>query len=469
MIKDLSRQRWPYLIAALLFVGLWAGSLVEFRTDSRPLGTIEEDLESLESRHDLNVLFILIDTLRADRLGSYGYTRDTSPHIDGLANTGVRFARHVAQSSWTKCSMASMWTGIYPARSGILRLDDAIPEEAVTPAETLFDEGYRTAGIWRNGWVAPNFGFSQGFELYVRPPARQVPASVRRENPSIRLEGTDQDVIESANEFIRSHRDERWFLYLHLMDVHQYVFDETTAMFGNRYTDLYDNSIRWVDRLTGAMIGVLEKMGLRDRTLVVVLSDHGEAFGEHGLEGHARNVYAEVIETPLILSLPFRIEGGVVVEEGSANVDVWPTLLDILGFDPREELDGRSKREAILRAAGGLPIEDEEDPMVFSQLDQTWGQIGQAPQSIVAVTNKSYRLIHRSTAPGLDELYDRDHDPLEQRNLVKQEPDIATGLQAAITAHLEETREAPWGDSSMQIELDDLDLNQLRALGYSIN
>ena len=146
------------------------------RLDSRPTGTIE-DVLALRDRDDLNVLFVLVDTLRADRLGSYGYERDTSPNIDALAATGLRFAQHVSQSSWTKCSMSSLWTGLYPARTRSLRAYDVISEEATMPAERFRDAGFRTAAVWRNGWIAPNFGFSQGFEIYLSPRGRRDPSA----------------------------------------------------------------------------------------------------------------------------------------------------------------------------------------------------------------------------------------------------------------------------------------------------
>src|SRR5262249_40410502 len=160
-----------------------------------------------------------------------------------------------------------------------------------TPAEVLRDAGFHTSAIWRNGWVAPNFGFAQGFETYHSPKPVPVPTSVRRENPSLGQEGSDNELIVSALEFLRSYRGERFLLYLHLMDVHQYVYDEESALFGTTYSDIYDNAIRRTDRHIGALVDALESLGLRDRTIVVVASDHGEAFGEHGGEGHAKDLY----------------------------------------------------------------------------------------------------------------------------------------------------------------------------------
>ena len=161
MSKQESRRRWPWLVAGSLMLLAYASTFVEMRSgDPRPIGSSQQIL-ALAKRADTNLLFILIDTLRADRLGCYGYSRDTSPTLDYMASTGVRFARQLAQSSWTKCSMASLWTGLNPIRTGIVRSQHAAPPEATLPAEILRAEGFRTAGLWRNGWVAPNFGFGR--------------------------------------------------------------------------------------------------------------------------------------------------------------------------------------------------------------------------------------------------------------------------------------------------------------------
>ena len=114
--------------------------------------------------------------------------------------------------------------------------------------------------------------------------------SLRVENPHIKLEGTDVDAVDSAIEFLRIHGRERWFLYVHLMDIHQYLYDTESALFGTDYSGIYDNSIRRTDGIIGRLLTYLVDEGLLEKTLVVMAADHGEAFGERGLEGHARGV-----------------------------------------------------------------------------------------------------------------------------------------------------------------------------------
>ncbi len=463
MLRRLLARRSFYIIAAIVLILGAVALQVDIDTNSRPLGGPNE-IAALAARDDLNVLFILIDTLRADRLSTYGYGRETSPNIDALAATGIRFAENLSQSSWTKCSMASLWTGSYPARTGVTRARQAISENALMPAEILRDAGFRTFAIWRNGWIRPAFGFSQGFEVYHSPRASPIPLSVRRERPSSSVVGTDQDTIHSAMEFLRSQGNERWFLYLHLMDVHQYVYDEDSALFGTTYSDIYDNSIRWVDRVLGSLIQQLDARGLREKTLIVLAADHGEAFGEHGREGHARDVYGEVTTTPLIVSFPFRLEPGVVVETPTENVDIWPTLLDLLGLPPLDDADGRSRRPEILAALRGTPAPADQGPR-FAHIDQTWGRNGHKPRPMVSVSDGPFRLIRREGA-AVPELYDRSTDPYEQIDLAPDRPEVVARMTELVEDYLAQPP-AAWSGAP-DVEIDPKELEQLRALGYQV-
>ena len=468
MSTSLLDRRWPWVVAALVVALAFLSTVLEVRfgsdADRRPTGSAD-DIERLAERDDLNVLFILIDTLRADHLGSYGYERDTSPELDRLAAGGVRFDRHMAQSSWTKCSMASLWTGLYPARTGITRYDHVIPEQAELPAEIFQQAGFRTVGLYRNGWVAPTFGFDQGFEVYIHPASRAVRRSIRIENQTLTSKSTDEDTIAAALEFLRVHGHERWFLYLHLMDVHEYLYDEESALFGGSYGDIYDNSIRWTDRVIRVLMAHLADQGHSEDTLVVITSDHGEAFRERGLEGHARSVYRETTEVPFILSFPFRLEPGIVFEARTRNVDVWPTVLDLLGLRSPADQDGRSLRSDLLARARGEVL-SETDPVAFAHLDQSWGKRNQDPVAAIAVADEALRYV-RTTERGrtLEQLFDASDDPEELDDRANELPDDLTRLREAADAYLQTT--PLWGDAPTR-EIEELELNQLRALGYAI-
>ncbi len=468
MSKPVLERPWLLLAIGTVIVLALLSTIVEVQFgppgDPRPIGSAD-DIERLRERSDLNVLFVVIDTLRADRLGSYGYERDTSPYLDGIAQAGVRFSRHLSQCSWTKASMASLWTGLYPTRNGVTRFDHIVPPEAELPAEILKQAGFYTVGLYRNGWVSPNFGFDQGFDVYTRPAARPMRPSVRVENPTVSIRGTDEDVIAAGLEFLRIHGHERWFLYMHWMDVHEYIYDQESALFGGTYSDVYDNSIRWTDTNIGVLLEHLATEGYAENTLVIVTSDHGEAFLERGVEGHARRVFRESTEVPFFLSFPFRLESGVVVETRTRNVDVWPTVLDLLGLSTQAGIDGRSAVPEILASARGQEATRPE-PTAVAHLDQNWGQTGREPEPTVAVAQGSYRYVRAvELGRSREQLFDAARDPRELEDRSEAEPELVEQLREIADSYLAE--KPPWGAAPKR-ELGEMELNQLRALGYAL-
>ena len=472
----MSRKRidtpWFYFSMAILLLVVAVVSQLRFSPQARPQGSVT-DLLALDERDDLNLIFIVIDMLRADRLHSYGYARPTSPVLDGLAERGIRFANVESQSSWTKASMASMWTGMYPERTGVQRFFHAVPEEAWLPAEILRESGYRTAGIWRNGWVANNFGFSQGFDLYVRPRQNRPQQQVMRNNPGMyALPGTDMDATLSAIEFMTGSASEQFFLYIHYMDVHQYLYTDLSPSFGSELSDVYDSSIFWTDYNIGRIMQELQDLRISDRTMVVIVSDHGEAFFEHGIEGHARNLYQEVLGTPWIIVPPFDFDSGVVVSERVANVDVWPTVLDMLGLPELPGAEGQSTLPLILAAAERGPdpasgmLEARGSRAVFSQLDRSWGRVGAPPEPTSSIVRGSHRLNYKSTRPELLELFDHSVDPLEKKNIAREQPEVAEALRQEMEEFL--ARKKTQWEAAPEVELDEMRVNQLRALGYEL-
>ncbi len=463
MLRRILDSPWLYFGLAAVLVVAGVLSQVEVRLPSRPTGTVA-DVATLRERRDLNVIFVLIDTLRADHLSSYGYPRPTSPFMDSMAKNGIRFSTVEAQSSWTKTSMASLWTALWPHQTGVLRWDQSIPETARMPAEILKDAGFRTAGIYRNGWVSPKFGFAQGFDVYVKPFASVTPAKFERHNPSSSpLQGSDADATEGAFEFLRSYGQERFFLYLHLMDVHQYAYDVTTTTFGTSSLDAYDSAIAWVDTNLSVLATKLQELDLLDETILVVASDHGESFGEHGVEGHGQNLYQEVTAVPLLISLPFALEEGVVVEDLVSNADIMPTILDLVGLPPMEGVTGRSLVPAVEAAARGERPAPAQP--VFAQLDRTWGMTEHAPKDLVSVRNERWKLLRWMDDSRPLQLFDLENDPKELVNLATKEAGPRDELDAKIAAY----RAMPlvFG-AAPTVEVDSAQLEQLRALGYII-
>ena len=200
------------LIAATA-VGVYLYSSVELLgdiSDTRATGGVEE-LAAIADGEDTNVLFVLVDTLRAERMSAYGYERDTTPFLSKLASTGIRFNRHTAQSSWTKSSMASLWTSLNPIRSGVTKFNHAVSSEATMPAEIMSEAGFKTVGLYRNGWVHGYFGFDQGFEKYYRPMGSRTNPAIQRLRPNVQSHGSDENLVGDAVEFLRIHgKSSRW-------------------------------------------------------------------------------------------------------------------------------------------------------------------------------------------------------------------------------------------------------------------
>jgi arylsulfatase A-like enzyme len=252
------------------------------------------------------------------------------------------------------------------------------------------------------------------------------------------------------------------------MDLHQYVFDDDADAFGPTYSDAYDKAIDWTDRVIGAIVDALDAAGALPRTVIAISSDHGEAFLEHGREGHAYDLYREVVEVPYVIIPPLILDRGIRVGETIANVDVWPTLLDLVGLPPLQGADGRSMLPLILAAGGASP---ERAPAgltrpVVSHLDQHWG--GRAePREWVSLTDGNSRLIAPVDRPNSVEFYDSSTDPWEATNRSADSPPELQPLLERMDRYLNDS-EPPWGVESPTVEVDELRLNQLRALGYRV-
>lgn len=455
----MTRRTWMLIGGALLLaVGLFI-ALVDVNIPSRPMGEVSE-IAKLRDRKDLNVVFFLVDTLRADHLSAYGYERPTSPTLADIAASGIRFANVESQSTWTKCSMASLWTGLFPHHTGVRRFNQVLSEAARTPAEIFKEAGFTTLGLWRNGWVSPSFGFAQGFDQYLSPPVHEGQPGGFQPGAEM-LVGSDADITQTAAEFFKAHQRERFLFYAHLMDVHQYAYDDNAAAlgFGGSLLDSYDSSIHWVDSNIDQMLGELNRLGLLEKTIVVVAADHGEAFREHRREGHARDLYREVVTVPLIVMLPFRLEEPVVVEPLVRNVDIWPTILDLVGLPPLQKPDGVSLVPLMM----GTGDKASPVPASVSFIDQAWGDTKKEPLPLFAMTDGDRRVIFRPKEPakGL-EVYDRSSDPKEQKNLASDPPEWAAEMRDRLE---QMSREEPAFDVS-ETNVEEMQRQQLRALGY---
>ena len=412
-----------------------------------------------------NIVLYVVDTVRADRLGVYGYGKPTSPRLDAFAAGAVLFEKAYAQSSWTRPAVASLFTGLLPPAHRTVGRRSVLPEDATTLAEILAVHGYEGMGLVRNPNVGRAFGFAQGFT---------------------RFRSEDRERDETMLDRVRLWLDERqdgaapFFLFLHAIDPHgpydpapefEEMFDAGGApahyrtvryLLGLNRGDvepgpetadalsrLYDAEVAQNDRAFGELLDELEARGLVEDTAVIYLSDHGEEFAEHGRWEHGLSLYEEVLRVPLVMRLP-----GVPprrVEEPAQHVDLLPTLLAYLGIEA-PPTDGRDLLAA--RRRGDAPLD------IYTHLDvdgHRAASVIRGPYKLVLPQSPS-----QGTAPML---FDLDADPGELEDLAADRPDIVERMLGLLA----ERNLAGEIVSAEEIEDDQLDEDvrrRLRALGY---
>lgn len=351
----------------------------------------------LTPRPALNVIVISIDTLRPDRMGVYGHTCEpmgtsTTPFLDELADKGACFTNAMSTSSWTLPAHYALMSGMPDELHDMVHDSMPPPREIPMLAEILRNEGYATGGFFSGPYLHPFFGFQRGFETYesclgfrtLYDITDEEIAASSRDDLRQRLAETEafsheavtsREVTEKGIEFVRKNADGPFFLFLHYFDTHHdYVppppfnklFDPAYTgwvdgrnVTGNpRYRggmsprDLqnllarYDGEIAWVDHNIRRLFAGLRKIDpeIVENSVIIVTSDHGEAFFEHGRLGHRHTLYENEVKIPLIVSCPGRIERGARVDEPAWICDIAPTLLDILEIDFAPGMQGRSLR-----------------------------------------------------------------------------------------------------------------------------
>ncbi len=463
------------LAVAALVVGLLVGREPAPPT-SRPLPASLQDAP--------NVILIGVDTLRADRLSCYGYTKETSPHIDALAADGVLYRRMFAQASWTKPSFATILTSLYPSSHTAIYKHSRLPQGVTTLAEVLHWAGYSTAGIANNINIAPSFGFDQGFDTYTfLEPSYPLGANsassqltfyqllrrvyFRFSGSHLRVEHFYQDaatVTDAALSWLAEHRDERFFLFLHYMDPHDPYMEHPYSGVGyDRASDqhpdpalaptfsaLYDGEIRYLDAHLGELFTWLKEAGLYDDALIVFTSDHGEEFQEHGGWWHGQTLYGEQIEVPLVIKYPGGERAGTEVEEFARSLDIAPTVLDVAGLPIPASWQGRT-----------LWSESEPPTWVFAEEDHE-GNILRAVQW----GDQKIMEANPGNPRGLPErsLFDLSTDPDEQHNLIGAGEDWSVEQQALLEQAA--TEAAAQQVAAESGALDAATQEQLQKLGY---
>lgn len=425
----------------------------------------------------VNVLFIVVDTLRADRLGCYGALRDTSPAADALAAEGIRFDRSYTVAPWTMPSVATLMTGLYPVRHQVTRPDRKIPDHLGTLAEIFQESGYRTAAVISHKMIGSSRGFAAGFEIYDEDDAR---GHSYTSTPGVTAKA--RALLERF-----SVDDKPFFLFVHYFDPH-YNFEprpefgfqperagrldgsETIADLREMMDtldeeeirflfDLYDGEIRFTDNGIAALMKAVRDLDLYDQTLVVFTSDHGEEFLEHNWIGHTRSLYEELMRVPLIIRGP-GLERGRVVHEPVCNVTLAATILELAGLDPAKLLAQGASMASWLRSNGVAPSQPVLLDVDFESSNPKRAHFTPRKKGIV---QGNWKLIEDEKS-GERELYDLSVDPLEKENLVFREPAQMERLAAELKSAVEEMGR----DSELIVEeqLTEEEKETLRGFGY---
>jgi len=376
-----------------------------------------------------NVLLISIDTLRHDHLSCYGYERTTSPAIDRIAREGTLFERHISSSSWTLPAHAAIFTGLFDSGHGCTDVDKALEPRHTTIAERFHESGYSTAGFFAGPFLHPAFGFGQGFDRYVDCTSYGAtldaakPVDWAKDDSTRRA--SHQDIanprtFEAFQTWFQGRDDRPFFAFVHLWDVHydftppppfdrkfdpdytgwvtgrDFFFDERigpqmSARDLEHLIALYDGEIAWTDTFIEKIRVELEQAGVLDDTVIVLTSDHGTEFFEHGWKGHRTTLYDEVIRVPLVVRYPKAVPAGLRIAAQTRSVDIAPTLVELCGLEPLRDTSGSSLVElftdATAGSGAGKQAVSELDSVGRSLLairEQRWKVIGNRAQSTLS-------------------------------------------------------------------------------------
>ena len=348
-----------------------------------------------------NVVLISIDTLRPDHLGCYGYERDTSPNIDQLAAAGALFENAISSTSWTLPAHCALFTGLADTVHGCVEMDRRLAESRTTLAERLQAAGYATVGVFSGPALHPVFGLAQGFDKYVDCTS-YAELTVKVAGAGQTLDGgvvesrsnadiTSPRVYAEVQRWLKENERRPFFMFIHMWDVHfdfippppydrRFDPDYTGSVTGEDFfidpsinarmprrdlehiIALYDGEIAWTDEHVGKILGEIDALELRESTIVMLLSDHGEEFFEHGRKGHRQTLYDEVIRIPLIVRWPGHVPAGRRYSDQARMIDVLPTLLDLLELAVPDDVMGQSL--VPLLASGSL----SHDTLAVSEL-----------------------------------------------------------------------------------------------------
>jgi len=435
-----------------------------------------------EKRPRPNVLIYLIDTLRADHLSAYGNANPTSPALDRLAGEGVLFEKCSSPAPWTRPSVSSLLTSLPPPCHGVTDQGLALSTGVVTLAEQLRMAGYVTAAFITSSHAGSSAALEQGYDFLYESPA----ISKSDEPPDVWHKKTPEEkssalVNEALAPWLQRYGGAPFFLYLHVMDPHApYLppapydtmftgaypgtitggFDEKTGFATARTREdlahvraLYDGDIRHNDHSFEDLIEALRARGALDDTLIVVISDHGEEFHEHGQFEHGSSLHCELLDVPLIMRFPGTLPAGIRVSTRVTSLDVMPTVLGTAGLTPNPDVQGVSLLP-LVTGKGGAEFTDRP---IFG-----WRKTKRGEEH-VSIERGTLKAIVRGNKV---ELFDRASDPGEQHDLARKHPDDARRLADEARAWLASRLRVTVAGETERVTVDEEEREWLKSLGY---
>ncbi len=399
-----------------------------------------------------NVILITLDTTRADHLACYGYPDVRTPNLDALAGRGVLFEQAATSSPLTLPAHCSIMTGMYPTYHGVrVNGNTALSQEQTTIAEVLSSRGYQCGAFIGAFVLDGRWGLNQGFQHY----DDQFDLKKYKHIDLGAVQRPGSEVMDAALTWLDGEKSHPFFAWIHLYDPHAPY--EPPEPYYSEYSlrgriGLYDGEIASMDEQIGRCVAWLEKNGLSRNTVIVLVGDHGEGLGSHGEGTHGYFIYDYAAHVPLIISTPLRGLQGVRVSSQVRAVDVFPTILGLIGAESRAGVQGRSTLPLMFQ-----PKSQREDPAYGESMAPSI-QFGWSPLKFLRTTR--YKYIDAPRA----ELYDIAQDTDEQINLWGDRPDIARRMKAELDRLTTETsRGAPTPQAA---DLDKETVERLAALGY---
>jgi len=417
------------------------------------------------------VILISVDTLRADHLSCYGYSRLRTPHIDSLARGGTVFTEISSQAPITLPSHVSLFASMYPFADGIRENAEVLPSGTVTLATVFAAHGYSTAAFIGGYFLERRFGLAQGFQTYDSPfDTRPIKGALDLKRPA-------SQVLANAEKWLEQNSTRPFFLFVHLFDLHE-PYDAPAAYRARAPQSEYDQELAYVDDSLGGFLDFLAQRGLDQRALLVLFSDHGESLGEHGENTHGYFIYRSTLHVPLIFHWPRATEdGNPKIEHGNSAeasrfglrgsalsdyrervdapaslIDVAPTVLSLLGIQAPPTFCGHSLLD--LAKGGSSPPRE-----VYSESSYAHDKFGWA--RLRSLREGDYQYID---APH-PELYDLKRDPGERQNLLPGQTALAASYRERLAALVATYRSVPVAAQTATAVASGA-AEALRSLGY---